>query len=135
MAVVTFRLCGSLCSGKAHPGTTNDIVVFDQTQMSTYLWLPTAFSVHSQMPEMTADRFIPLLLYITSKTVYFFCVCVYLYVGEGGLWYQSDSLPLSRPLATGCPFISHRAVRRAGLSIREKTVRAVGIKQDYSIVS
>ena len=75
-----------------HPGTTNDIAVFDQSKMSTYLLLPTAFSVHSQTPESTADIFI-LLLFNTPKTVSFFvCVsiyvrgCVYLHVGEGGLW-------------------------------------------------
>lgn len=41
--------------------------------MSTYLWLPTTFSVHSQMPEKTADIFFPSLLN-TPKTVPFVCV-------------------------------------------------------------
>lgn len=105
--------------------------------MSTYLWLPTAFSVHSQMPERTADRFIP-ISQNPHKTEFYVrvgCVCVYLHVGEGGLWSQSDSLPLiklccplSCTLAPGCPLIRHRTVWRARLGVREKTVRTVWIK-------
>lgn len=75
-----------------HPGTANDAVVFDQTQMSTYLWLPTAFSVHSQMPEKTADSFILLYSLLNiPKTVCFVCV---LDVCVPACWRRGSAVPV-----------------------------------------
>lgn len=57
-------------------------------------------------------------------------VCTHLDVGESGLRCQSDALPLvllRRPLsctlAAGRSLVSHGTVGRAGLGIREETVR------------
>lgn len=109
------------------------------TQISAYLWSPTAFSVHSQTSEKFRRQFYSFTSSYQQNSVlyvWYLCVHLYLHVGKRGLRCQPDSLPFvllccpfGRPLATWRPLVRHRTVRRAGLSIREETVGTVGIAQ------
>lgn len=99
-------------------GTSNDFMVFEVTLTfgGQELFLLIVKCLKGQQTVLFVYCLVPSKLCV--------CVCVsemdvfvYLHVGEGGLWCQSDSLPLillrcplSSSLAARCPLVRHGTV-------------------------